>query len=357
MKQKSLHLFTISGILLLMLSCKKSTESFQPELKGESSGIYKKATESNASLPETNFSRGFSINNSGAIAGSVRNTDGKVVAFLVKDSYLWYSDEEVLPNGLPETKFSINDPGDVVGSKVSGADLIPMLWRHGQSSELQKLPGFQFGEVYDINNAGMMVGECWNGTFATATSARAVVFSQSSLPTDLGTLGGEGAAAVGVNEDGHIVGASGLTNGQSHAFLYREGVMYDLGTLGGTISNANAINNNGEIVGRSTLANGAIRGFLYKDGVMHDLGTLGGASSVAFDINDKGDIVGFSRISNGQARAFLYKDGVMHNLGALGGTDSRAIGINNKGEIVGHYTKTDGTVHAFIYRDSQMFPL
>ena len=354
MKQKSFKLLLLSSLVFITFSCKKNTEDVRWQ---KSETFSKKSVENLASLPETNFSRAFSINNSGAITGSVRNTDNKVVAFMMKNNNVWYSAEEVLPNGLPETKFSINDPGDVVGSKLSGADLIPMLWRHGQSFELQKLPGFQFGEVYDINNAGLLVGECWNGTFATATSARAVVFPLTGLPIDLGTLGGPNAAAAAVNDDGDIVGFSGLANGESHAFLYKGGVMYDIGTLGGTISNANAINNNGEIVGRSTLANGAIRGFYYKDGVMTDLGTLGGVATVAFDINDKGEIVGFSRISNGQARAFLYKNGVMYDLGALGGIDSRAIGINNRGDIVGHYTKTDGTVHGFIYRDGQMYSL
>jgi probable HAF family extracellular repeat protein len=302
-------------------------------------------------------SKAFSINNSGAVAGSALNSDGMVVAFALKKDKLWYSDEQVLPNGLPETKFSINEPGDVVGSKLSGSDLIPMLWRNGQAYELQRCSGFQFGEVYGINNAGVMAGECWNGTFTTATSMRAVVFPLQGAPVDLGTLGGTNAAASAINDSGDIVGAAENASGQFHAFLYRDGVMYDLGTLGGTISNANAINNRGEIVGRSTLANGAIRGFLYRDGAMHDLGTLGGASSVAFDINERGEVVGFSRVSNGQAHAFLYKNGVMHDLGTLGGIDSRAYGINNRGEIVGQYTKSDGSVHAFIYRDGQMFSL
>lgn len=302
-------------------------------------------------------SRAFSINNSGAIAGSAVNDDGTVVAFSLKNQKLWYSDEQVLPNGLPETKFSINEPGDVVGSKLSGTGLIPMLWRNGQAYELQKLPGFQFGEVYGINDAGVMVGECWNGTFVSATAMRAVLFPLEGPSVDLGTLGGGNAAAAGVNDREETVGASENAMGQFHAFIYRDGVMSDLGTLGGTISNANAINNRGEVVGRSTLANGAIRGFLYRDGVMLDLGTLGGASSVAFDINDRGEVVGFSRVSNGQAHAFLYKDGVMYDLGTLGGIDSRAYGINNKGEVVGQYTKTDGSVHAFVYRNGEMFPL
>ena len=344
-------------MMLLVISCKKSAEPLNPEQQPKFSDNSKKSSESEASFPETNFSRGFGINNSGAMAGSVRNADGKVVAFLLKNDNTWLSDEEVSPNGLPEIRFSINDPGDIAGHKIVPGGILPMLWKNGQSYELQPLPGQQFGEVYDINNAGQMVGESLNGNFITPTTMRATLFSLYGDPVDLGTLGGAKASASGINEDGDIVGFSDLASGQSHAFLYKDGVMHDIGTLGGTISNANAINNNGEIAGRSTLANGAIRGFLYKDGVMYDLGTLGGAASVAFDINDKGEVVGFSRISNGLARAFLYKDGVMHDLGALGGTDSRAISINNKGEIIGHYTKTDGTVHGFIYRDGQMFPL
>ena len=62
-------------------------------------------------------SRAFSINNSGVIAGSASNSDGRIVAFTLKNDKLGYSDEEVRPNGLPEIKFSNNDRGDVVGSK------------------------------------------------------------------------------------------------------------------------------------------------------------------------------------------------------------------------------------------------
>jgi uncharacterized membrane protein len=221
LKPEIISVLLLSSTMTLMFSCQKTIEPPGWQQETEPAGGFQKNSENVLSLPPTNFSRAFSINNSGAIAGSVRNAENKVVVFKLKNNSVWYSDEEVLPNGLPEIKFSINDPGSVAGSKVSGADLIPMLWRHDQSYALQKLPGFQFGEVYDINNAGMMVGECWNGTFASATSARAVVFSLSGLPTDLGTLGGASAAAIGVNEDGDIVGASGLANGQSHAFLYK----------------------------------------------------------------------------------------------------------------------------------------
>ncbi|HEV8273109.1 MAG TPA: hypothetical protein VGQ04_17470 [Chitinophagaceae bacterium] len=357
MKKKSLNLWIISAMILLPASCKKSFDPTGSETALAFSDMSRKSSQNELASLESNFSRGFGINNSGAMTGSARNADGKSVAFLLKNNNLWLSSEEVSPNGLPEIRFSINDPGDIAGHKIVPGGIIPVVWKNGQAYELDPLPGQQFAEVYDINNAGQMVGESLNGNYVSPTTMRATVFSLEGDPIDLGTLGGSKASAVGINEDGDIVGVADNTAGQSHAFLYKDGVMKDLGTLGGTASNANAINNNGEIVGRSLLANGAIRAFLYKEGVMYDLGTLGGVASVAFDINDKGEAVGFARVANGQAHAFLYKDGVMHDLGTLGGTDSRAYGINNRGDIIGQYTNADGSVHAFIYRDGQMFSL
>jgi len=357
MKQKSLQLWIVSVLILLTASCKKSLEPADLETTQVFPGNAKKSSANELVSLESNFSRGFGINNSGAMTGSVRNIDGKSYAFLLRNNDLWFSSEEVSPNGLPEIRFSINDPGDIAGHKSVPGGIIPVVWKNGQAYELQTLPGQQYGEVYDINNAGQMVGESLNGNFVTPATMRATLFSIDGPAIDLGTLGGTKASAAGINEDGDIVGVADNAAGQAHAFLYRDGVMQDLGTLGGTTSNANAINNNGEIAGRSLLANGAIRAFLYKEGVMYDLGTLGGVASVAFDINDKGEVVGFARVANGQAHAFLYKDGVMHDLGTLGGIDSRAYGINNRGDIIGQYTNAYGSVHAFIYRNGQLFPL
>ena len=335
---------------LLVLACGQNTDLASPALNWR---------EPQNGLPtlESSFSRGFGINNAGALVGSARNEDGISVAFKITQNDIWFSDEEVAPNGLPEAKFSVNDRGDVAGHKLVPGGIAPVVWINDVRHDLEILPGYQFAEVFDINASGLMVGECLNGNWLAPTAMRAAVFSLDEAPVDLGTLGGAKAVASGVNDAGDIVGAAENSLGQFRAFLYSDGVMQDLGTLGGTISNANAINNNGEIVGRSLLANNASRAFYYHEGVMTDLGTLGGAASVAFDINDHGEIVGFARIANGQARAFLYKDGVMHDLGALGGIDSRAISINNRGDIIGYYTLPDNSVHAFLYRDGVMMPL
>jgi probable HAF family extracellular repeat protein len=87
--------------------------------------------------------------------------------------------------------------------------------------------------------------------------------------------------------------------------------MHDLGTFGGTGGNAFGINNKGQVVGdASTAGNAAQLAFLYSDGTMRDLNTLltpgsGWTLREADAINDNGDIVGWGTNPSGQIHAFL----------------------------------------------------
>jgi probable HAF family extracellular repeat protein len=352
---KTVHFVLFTCLLCCTFACDKSTDvaSTGPDL-----GITV-SPRSGPNYPplESDFARGFDINNAGVISGTIRDEEGKNVVLKLSNHDTWLAEEEVSTVAIPTIRFAINDRGDIAGHKLIPGGVAPAIWMDGQAFEMDPLPGYEFGLVYDINTSGLIVGESLNGNYVTSTSTRATVFTIEEGPIDLGALGGSRGAALGVNDHGQIVGTAETAQGQLHAFLYEDGVMTDLGTLGGTTSNANRINNRGEIVGRSFLANGAIRAFHYTDGVMTDLGTLGGASSVALDINDNGEIIGFSRIATGQIHAFLYKDGIMQDLGTLGGLESWATGINNRGDITGYYTLPGNIVRAFLYRDGVMTTL
>lgn len=114
--------------------------------------------------------------------------------------------------------------------------------------------------------------------------------------TDLGTLGGIGSGALGINNSGQIVGIAAINDGNfPHAFLYSGGRMTDLGTLGGSNSEAYGINASGEVVGLSYTADNAQRAFLYSGANMTDLNSLidprsGWTLSNASGINDSGQI-------------------------------------------------------------------
>jgi probable HAF family extracellular repeat protein len=182
-------------------------------------------------------------------------------------------------------------------------------------------------------------------------------------------VGGNQSYANDKNNRGQVVGLRYVEDVRAFkAFMYKDGIMKNLGTLGGSNSGAYAINDSGHIVGDSTLTqsnNFVFHAFLYDGTTMKDLGTLGGTVSWGLDINNSGQVVGYSYTDESymlHAHAFLYEDGTMKDLGTLGGVHSRAYAINDKGYVVGSSDTigdkdTEGTpeaVRAFIYDGTKM---
>ncbi len=173
-------------------------------------------------------------------------------------------------------------------------------------------------------------------------------------------------AAVGINDHGQIVGATGSCAPVSpaigaHAVLWENGNVKDLGTLGGAFSNvAYAINNHGQVVGISDLpGDTTAHAFFWQNGAITDLGTLpGDFFSVAFSINNKAQVVGESCDVNFNCRAFLWQRGQMMDLNSLVSSGSSlylltANDINDRGEIVGQaYDLSSGGAPAFLAKPS-----
>jgi probable HAF family extracellular repeat protein len=182
-----------------------------------------------------------------------------------------------------------------------------VLWdiRHDQVRELPPLPGDSVSAATAINDQGQVVGIsgiCDNavGRF----SAVHAVLWNNGIPVDLGDLGGEAwNTPMAINDRGEVVGFANLPGDDpgafnAHAFLWTEGDgMRDLGTLpGDAISQALGINGRRQVVGLSCGGSGC-RAFLWEGGVMTDLNTrvtlgYGGRLVFANDINDAGAISG-----------------------------------------------------------------
>jgi probable HAF family extracellular repeat protein len=182
---------------------------------------------------------------------------------------------------------------------------------------------------------------------------------------ELGTLGGVGSTAEGINNAGQVCGQSstdGAIDGSLHAFFFDSAVpgamLQDIGHILPTQfgpSYGFAINELGHIVGRSDRE----IAYLWNGTGMINLGTITGINSAhaeAHGVNDFDHAVGWGSVGGGDMHGWVW-DSVqgMRDLGALGTQDSFAYDINNAGLAIG-WSQIPGNHHAFIV-DTTATPL
>ena len=205
-----------------------------------------------------------------------------------------------------------------------------------------------------INEAGHIVGASQNGSYLFG------FLWDGNTMTNLGDLSGRGSWAYDVNDTGQVVGGSPLGGGNNHAFRWQQsGGMQDLGTLGGPSSYAFEINSSGQAVGYACCAPDTYlsHAVLWGSGGIVDLGDLDlqwPAISAAYGINDAGQVVGGSYDASANFHAFLWQNGSMQDLGTLGGDYSSAEAINETGQVVGTARLADATPHAFLWQNGSM---
>ena len=223
------------------------------------------------------------INDSGQIAGSVSTPDG-YRGFVYGGGQLALI--QPLPGTLASYIFGLNNSGAVVG--VSGGD--GYINQGGRMIDL----GVGYAPVA-ISKTGLVVGGGPDGAF---------VYQGGSMTTIVSGTSG----ASSVNSSGETVGwyhPPSASPGSQNAFLYQDGHVTNLGTLGGPSTVALGINDQGQVVGSSQPASYQVKSitdigshaFLYQNGIMTDLNTLISPSSgwtlqLARAINDNGQILG-----------------------------------------------------------------
>jgi probable HAF family extracellular repeat protein len=291
-------------------------------------------------LPE--WFNGSAINNAGQMTGVMRVPGGSH-AFL-------YTNGDVRDLGtLGGTRsfgYGVSDNGMVTGdaSPASGAGHA-FIYANGAMRDLGTLPDGSSSIGLSINNTAQVTGSA-----TTSTDQTHAMLADHGGMRDLGTLGGNFSYGIGINNAGHVVGASNLggDDSQRHAFFYHDGVMTDLGDLGGIRSFAEGINDRDQIIGSIVDASDATHPFIYTDGVVSMLGDFGGRRTGTWDINNLGQVVGYSTFANDidSRHGFLYTDGKMLDINALidpalGWTVETAIGINDSQQILGYACRTN----------------
>ena len=262
-----------------------------------------------------------------------------------------------------------------LGLPSNGATCLPSLWEYGVMIPLPTLGGSN-GEANQVNRRGDIVGFAENTTPDAGCPApqkfqfEPVIWRQGEIQ-QLPTIAADpDGVAEAINDNSQVVGASGTCSTfnqntlvslqPNHALLWETGTVTDLGNLGGTAKGfgnlAFNINNQGQVVGVSGVRGDAnFHGFLWTKATgMQDIGTLqGDANSTAIGINDSGDVVGVSLDANFNPRAYLRQNGVMTDLNTLVPANSSlsllvACSINSSGQIVGIAVSSAGVVHGYL---------
>ncbi len=267
-----------------------------------------------------------------------------------------------LPGNVHSKAFSLNSGGLVVGVSTNDLSFGPtraFIWEDGDLADMGTLGGDE-AAARSVNDAGEVAGfaDIQPGMGSPSHAA----FWRDALVEDLGTLGGSSSWALNVGESGEVVGGARLANGLFHPSLWADGSIEDLGVLPGhCCGDARAINSLGQIVGYSSLSQA--RAVLWESGELRDLGTLpNGCCSEAFDINETGQIAGFSWVDGTSGfHAVLWEGDRVADLGTLsGGANSRAYAINGAGDTVGTSWTTlvhPGDPHATLWRFAAAFDL
>jgi probable HAF family extracellular repeat protein len=213
----------------------------------------------------------------------------------------------------------------------------------------------------DINNHGWVVG-------ATTSSPSSYIWKEGSNPVDLGVLPGYSVGwATAVNDERYVVGACQIQN-DSMAYIC-DGTADGMRVLLPIGSDPNSyawdINNNGQVVGWSGINNGAQEACLWQTNGTNCVSKKylalvpGYSYSQAQGINDCGQVVGhgwnpgIGVSDETRYRAFLWdENNGLRDLNDLipqgtGWYLAQARSINNSGQITG-YGLLNGVERAFV---------
>jgi len=345
-------------------------------------------------------SRGNSINNRGWVAGFSR-----LAGQPNRHATLWRDGEvhDLGTLGSPERNSSVvwpvkNNKGVIAGISQTdtpepngeawscspffggqtGFTCLGFVWMDEMMKPLRPLAGGHNSFATGANNQ-LVVGWAENGVRDSNCVGRQVLqfrpvtwdlktYQIQELPLPSGDTSG---AATAINNQGQIVGISGICDQAvgrytaRAAVLWEKGRVIDIGNLGvGLWNTPMAINQRGDIVGfvgtdPNDLDGNYLHAFIWtRQGGFREIVPLplpGHVYAQANGINSRGQVVGYSCTLNfgAECRAFYWKDGVLRNLKDLApgftGEFINAQDINDQGEITGRaLDPATGTIRPFV---------
>src|SRR5881392_876853 len=241
------------------------------------------------------------------------------------------------------------------------------VWQNNQMRGLPPFPGGNNGFATGANNLGQVVGWAENGVHDPNCCCTQVLQFRPAVWTlgpsdqihDLPLIPGDtSGAATAINDNGQIVGISGICDQAvgrhtaKHAVLWENGGVTDIGNLGAEWWNTpTAINQHGDVVGfagdPAFVEGNPLNAFMWtrEDGIRHlkplPRRTPPHVDSEAYGINEARQVVGISCDADFvDCRAVVWNHGntptdLNDFKGSYGPRLESAKDINDNGEITG----------------------
>lgn len=248
----------------------------------------------------------------------------------------------------PDSSFSaavaINVHSFVVGYADDGANTLGARWARTSATSwtmntLNPLAGQVYSTAYDINDAGLAVGESAEPGNADTLAVYWAPGATNATPLSISGLVG-GSAAFAANADGLIVGEAVDADGRSMAVYWSNlgatpSVLANLN--GGTFSSAYAVGDGGHIVGEAQNGpDGQSRAVVWlptEGGYANPLplnAVTDQIGSAAFDVDPTGLIVGEVEFADGSVQGVVWNaDGSVAEI-LQAGTSVQAISSSER---------------------------
>jgi hypothetical protein len=226
------------------------------------------------------------INAAGDMVGFYGQNDiGPNSGFLYSNGAFTYFD---YPGQTVTVPGGINDSGLIVGYATQNADkrfkVVGFLYDGTTFTKLRDgndTATYGFG----INNAGIVVGRAGNLNVARAFQMRNNQYKTISFPGQYTS-----SDAVGINNLGQIAGFT--SGGTLNGYLYKSGKFQPINFPGAVETAALGINDNGIVVGWYAISSGCVCGFATKNGKYISFSFPLANATFAIGINKFGRIVG-----------------------------------------------------------------
>jgi hypothetical protein len=282
----------------------------------------------------------------GGAAAFLNEKGQAAVGSFVFGTNSFFDGDRVLPLGSLGSGFTIikglNDRGVVAGESMNNAepsgDYYAFTWT--RAGGMRIVPGSLSGQVWGINNRNQLVGI----VPAPGVSGRAARFEPGGAVTPLGPVPFSLSEGRAISDIGVTGGYTDYADSIRASVWSPSGVLTDLGTLGGDRAFALYVNERGEAAGYSDDPTNTFEtGFFWsRTGGMVPIGSRDGGSRLVADLNDRSEVVGITTVGTATTAYQWSRARGLVSLPRAGAVESDVFDINNRSEMVGGLWRAGG---------------